>query len=311
MYYFIVNPGSRSGNGKLVWQAVEQLLEQEQIEYHVYFTAYRYHAIHLVQEILAEHTGRITLVAVGGDGTVNEVLNGITDFSRVTFGYIPTGSSNDFARSLGLPGTPEAALSNILHPKYLMKMDLGQVTCGEEAHYFAVGCGCGFDAAVCHEALRSKFKDTLNHLKLGKLTYVGIALKQLIMMRMMPITVILDGRKKLSFPRTFFATAMNCCYEGGGLKFCPKAKPTDGLFDFVAVNGLQKWQVLFLLPLAYKGWHTPFKCVHIYRAKEIEVQLTGRQAAHTDGEPYYFQGSVKISCIPQLLTMIAAKPAAR
>lgn len=306
MYYFIVNPGSRSGNGKIVWQAVEQLLEQEQVEYHVYFTAYRHHAIHLVQEILAEHPGRLTLVAVGGDGTVNEVLNGIQDFSRVTFGYIPTGSSNDFARSLGLPGTPKEALDNILHPGYLMKMDLGLVTCGNEKHYFAVGCGCGFDAAVCHEALRSKIKDTLNKLRLGKLTYVGIALKQLILIRPTPITVILDGRKRVTFPRTYFVTAMNCCYEGGGLKFAPKAAPGDGFLDLVAVEGLSKGAIVLLLPTAFKGLHTFFKCVHIYRAKEIEVLLHGRQAAHTDGEPYYFQGSVKISCIPQAITVIAA-----
>ena len=102
MYYFIVNPGSRSGRGKAVWQIVEGILEREQVEYLVFFTAYRYHATKLAREITSQKE-KLTLVTVGGDGTVNEVVDGIQDFSRVTFGYIPTGSSNDFARSLRLP----------------------------------------------------------------------------------------------------------------------------------------------------------------------------------------------------------------
>ena len=101
MYYFIVNPGSRSGNGKYVWQKAERILDQEDVEYRVFFTAYRTHATELAAEITAR-TERLTLIAVGGDGTVNEVINGIRDFSRVTLGYIPTGSSNDFARCMGI-----------------------------------------------------------------------------------------------------------------------------------------------------------------------------------------------------------------
>lgn len=117
MYYFIVNPGSRSGNGKIVWKEVEAILEQEQVEYRVYFTAYRYHATKLSKEITSGGE-KLTLVTVGGDGTVNEVIDGIQDFDKVTFAYIPTGSSNDFARSLKLPSNPETALMNILHPSY-------------------------------------------------------------------------------------------------------------------------------------------------------------------------------------------------
>ena len=117
MYYFIVNPGSRSGRGKAVWQIVEGILEREKVEYRVFFTAYRYHATKLAREITSQKE-KLTLVTVGGDGTVNEVVDGIQDFSRVTFGYIPTGSSNDFARSLRLPSAPEAALYNIQIPPF-------------------------------------------------------------------------------------------------------------------------------------------------------------------------------------------------
>ena len=252
MYYFIVNPGSRSGNGKVVWQTVEEILEQKQAEYRVYFTSYRYHATKLAREITSRGE-KLTLVTVGGDGTVNEVVDGIQDFSKVTFGYIPTGSSNDFARSLGLPSTPEAALHNILHPTYFRRIDLGLISYGSWTRRFAGSCGCGFDAAVCQEALGSPIKNALNHFKLGKLTYVGIALKQILLFRPVPVSLILDQHKKLRFPRTYFLSALNCPYEGGGLKMCPKAKADDGFLNVCVVEGLSKLTIALMFPTAYRG----------------------------------------------------------
>ena len=148
MYYFIVNPGSRSGNGKIVWKQVEAILEQEQVEYRVFFTAYRYHATKLSKEITSRGE-KLTLVTVGGDGTVNEVIDGIQDFSRVTFAYIPTCSSNAFARSLQLACNPQIARMHILHSSCFRKIDLGLMSYGTRTLRFAGSCGCGFDASVC------------------------------------------------------------------------------------------------------------------------------------------------------------------
>ena len=180
MYYFIVNPGSRSGNGRHVWKEVEEILETEDVEYRVFFTSSRCHATRLAREITARDE-RITLAAVGGDGTVSEVLSGIQDFSKVTFAYIPTGSSNDFARSLGLPSDTAAAVQNLLHPSYFRRIDLGKARLGEQALYFAVSCGCGYDAAICHAAFYSSVKKLLNRLRLGKLTYIATGIRQLLL----------------------------------------------------------------------------------------------------------------------------------
>ena len=306
MYYFIVNPSSRSGNGKSVWQAAEQILEKEQVEYQVFFTSYRYHATELAREITSRPE-KLTLIAVGGDGTINEILNGIQDFSRVTFAYIPTGSSNDFARSLGLPSIPEEAVRNILHPTYLRRIDLGQAVLENKKQYFAVSCGFGFDAAVCQEALSSRIKDFLNHLKLGKLTYVGIALKQLILCKTFPSTLILDGKEQHSFSKTFFVTGMNCCYEGGGLKLCPRANPEDGMLDVFVVENLPKLLIACMLPTAYFGKHTIFPGIHLYRTDSFELRSNTEAAFHTDGEPDVVSNRLKVSCIPSCLTIIAGK----
>lgn len=307
MYYFIVNPNSRSGNGRIIWNAVEQILEQEQAEYRVFFTSCRYHATRLAQEITSSKE-KLTLVAVGGDGTVNETVNGIQDFSRVTFAYIPTGSSNDFARSLGLPSDPREAILNILHPSRYQKIDLGLASYGDRRRYFAGSCGCGFDAAVCHEAIASHMKDVLNQFKLGKLTYIGIALKQILLFRPFPMTLTLDNGKKLRFDRTYFVSPLNCAYEGGGLKLCPKAKADDGLLDLCVVEGLSKLVIALMFPTAYVGRHTIFRGIHMYRIKTVEIHTDQTVSLHTDGEPEYVKEDVHISCIPQCLTLIAGNP---
>lgn len=306
MYYFIVNPSSRSGHGKSVWETVEQVLKEEKAEYQVSFTDHRYHATELAQKLTSQEE-KITLVALGGDGTVNEVVNGICDFSKVTFAYIPTGSSNDFARSLGLPSDPEAAIRNILRPKYLRRIDVGLAKFNGKEHRFAGSSGCGFDAAVCHEALASKFKNVLNKLKLGKLTYVGIALKQIIMSRRFVSTLVLDDDKTCQFPKTFFIAGMNCSYEGGGLKMCPEAKADDGFLDICVVEKLPRLVIALMLPTAYFGKHTIFPGIHLHRVKKMVLDFDGQVAFHSDGEPDYVQKHLEISCIPNCLTMIAGR----
>ena len=303
MYYFIVNPGSRSGNGKHVWKTVEEILEAEEVEYRVFFTSCRYHATKLAREITARDE-RLTLVAVGGDGTINEILSGIRDFSKVTFAYIPTGSSNDFARALGLPSDTAAAVQNLLHPSYFRRIDLGRARLGEQTLHFAVSCGCGFDAAICHAAFCSSVKKLLNRLRLGKLTYIATGIRQLLLSRPAPLAVTLDGHQTLRFRRTVFAAVMNCRFEGGGVRFCPRALPDDGQLDICVVEGSRLLIVpLFLLSLA--GIHGILPGVHLLRARSVELSSPRKLPLHMDGEPYFLKGKLRLDCIPGVLPLIA------
>ena len=303
MYYFIVNPGSRSGNGKHVWKTVEEILEAEEVEYRVFFTSCRYHATRLAREITARDE-RLTLVAVGGDGTVNEILSGIRDFSKVTFAYIPTGSSNDFARALELPSDTAAAVQNLLHPSYFRRIDLGRARLGEQTLHFAVSCGCGYDAAICHAAFCSSVKKLLNRLRLGKLTYIATGIRQLLLSRPAPLAVTLDGHQTLRFRRTVFAAVMNCRFEGGGVRFCPRALPDDGQLDICVVEGSRLLIVpLFLLSLA--GIHGILPGVHLLRARSVELSSPRKLPLHMDGEPYFLKGKLRLDCIPGVLPLIA------
>ena len=197
MYHIIINPASRSGRGAKIWsEQVEPALKESAVEYKTYFSKKAGEVKRLAAQITAEHAGEpdLKLIVLGGDGTVNEALQGIADPSKVILGYIPTGSSNDLARDLGISKDPKAALDLILKNTSPRAMDLGRLTYldedqPEESRLFAVSCGIGFDAAVCAEAMSSRIKDTMNRMGLGKLTYLGIALKQLITARKVSCTL--------------------------------------------------------------------------------------------------------------------------
>ena len=118
MYYIIVNPASKSGRGAKIWSILEQILDEKEIEYKVFFSREAGHVIKLVRDLSAsllspDSNSILKLIVLGGDGTLNETVQGISDFSRVEIGYIPTGSSNDMARDLKLPHDPVQILNDI------------------------------------------------------------------------------------------------------------------------------------------------------------------------------------------------------
>ena len=180
MLYFIINPHSRSGQGGAVWKEVERTMISSGLPYKVSYTSYPGHAIRLAAEIPSGTQPEPNLIAVlGGDGSLNEVLNGAHLSPYTIIGYLPTGSGNDFARGMHLPIDAKKALTHIIHPSYTDTLDFGSTTYGnqENARRFLVSSGIGYDAAVCHRINTSKLKKVFNCFHLGKLAYVilGIA----------------------------------------------------------------------------------------------------------------------------------------
>lgn len=307
MYHFIVNPNARTGLGIKVWNTLEQLLLMQKKEYQVYFTKHRFHATQIARKITSDTSvtpDTCILVALGGDGTINEVVNGIQDLSKVTLAYIPLGSSNDFARSIGLSTDPVEALLHILAFDSFREMNVGEITYGDHSRRFMVSSGMGFDAAVCHEVDFSRIKPLLNKIKLGKLSYVSIALKNLLFQTPSRLSVVIDGKQKDTFDKVYFAAAMNQRYEGGGFMFCPDAKSDDDKIDIIVAEGFSKWKVLFLLVLALSGKHAGYKGIHIYQCASADFISTKPLAVHTDGEPVLAQRIVHITTTPQKIRLL-------
>lgn len=323
MYYIIVNPASKSGKGAAVWSRLELILKEKSIEYKVFFSREAGHVIKLVQELSASllESGSdkpLKLIVLGGDGTLNEALQGIGDFDRMEIGYIPTGSSNDMARDLKLPANPETALLRILACKEPVPMDIGRLVYhsgGAQAdsppakestaqRYFTVSSGIGFDAAVCEEAITSKFKKALNKIGLGKLTYLIIALKQLIKAQKVTCDFTIDDKRTVHMSKFLFVACMNHQYEGGGFKFCPDADYRDGRLDICAVGNIPKWLVLLALPTAFKGSHYRFQGIDRYAASKIHLETSSPLWVHTDGEVSQKSSSITITCEKEKLKFL-------
>lgn len=322
MYSFLVNPASRSGRGQKYWERIKPVLEERRIPYQVFFSKGPGDMVKLSRQLTSSlplGEGDVHLVVLGGDGTANEAVQGIADFSRTRFSYIPTGSSNDLARDTGISRNPLEALECILSSARERRMDVGFL------HYntaylpeasrpvdvlppdrrFLVSSGIGFDAGVCQEAMKSRMKDFLNKVGLGKLTYLGIALKQLMRSGRDIAELIIDentpSAKNVRLPGLMFIACMSHCYEGGGFYFCPGADAADGRLDLCTVSGVPKWKVLMVLPTAFQGKHYRYHGVERYCGQTIHIRTSAPLWVHTDGEVACRSDDITVSCSKQLL----------
>lgn len=300
MYHIIINPASRSGRGLRIWQKhVEPVLKSEKVPYEVHFSTEKGGIAKTVAGLCtgSAKDAQLTLIILGGDGTINEAIQGIPSGANVTLGYIPAGSSNDLARDLGIPRKTSAALDLILHTGKPRYMDLGRLTYPDgESRRFCVSCGLGYDAAVCEEVQRSRIKTVLNKIGLGKLAYLGVALKQLFATKAISGRLSLDGSEPIDIGSILFVAGMVHRFEGGGFMFCPEADDSDGLLDLCAAGNLPKLLVLFALPTAFKGKHYRFKGITPYRAGQFILESDIPLWVHTDGEVGRRANWIAVTC---------------
>lgn len=303
MYEFIVNPQARSGMGEMIWNRLKPELRKRRTDYCVYRTKRRHHGQQIAEKLTSDGKEH-TIVVLGGDGTVNEVVNGIFRPEKVMLGYIPIGSSNDFARGLKIPKDPEQALEAVLDPRKVIPADVGVLDRPGGNRRFIVSAGIGFDAAVCHEVCVSPWKVILNRIGLGKLSYAVVALDRMIKDCPVKAVVTLENGQKRIFEKMYFAAFMNLPCEGGGFRFCPQASAEDGMLDLLVASGLTKPKMLCLLPLAFGGLHVGFKGITILRCKQVEVEADRVLALHTDGEPGFLRRRVTVGILDEKLRVI-------
>lgn len=306
MIYFIVNEHSRSGKGADVWKQLEELLKKEEVPYQVRRTEYAGHAVQIAEEISSLEDEEMKLVAVGGDGTINEVVNGIVDFEKIQFGAIPTGSGNDFARGLGILETPQEILLRILESKGTKRIDIGSVSwegC-EKPRLFLISSGVGMDALVCKKALTSKLKKILNRLHLGKLTYLLITIQTILSMQTADTRVVIDQNRKTLYKNQIFSAAMNFRAEGGGIPMAPDADAQDGLLSVCTIHGIPKLLTFFVLPFLVAAKHERFRGVKIENCTACDLYMNKPLVLHTDGEYCGDVTEAHFKCLPGKLRIL-------
>lgn len=307
MYYFIVNPNAGGGFGLKIWNKVERYLETEGVSYHIHMTEGAGQAAGYAAQITRGCREPRVIVVVGGDGTFNEVLDGICLSALITMGYIPAGNGNDLARGLKLPHSPMKGIRQILHPKYFKQIDYGVVTYGEEAvrhRRFIVSAGIGLDAAVCQSRNYSVCRSCLERLGFRRAAYLWIALRQYLKARPVKGYLLLDGVKRVEFNNIYFVSAQLQPYEGGGFRFSPSALYNDGVLDLCVLSHSSKWEVFLIALRAYlkRGKN---KGMRIYHCREARIHLDRPMAVHVDGENCQYQTEIEVRCIERAIRMIA------
>ena len=337
--FFIVNTTSGAGRSMDVWRRISACLRKNKIPYKAYETKGKGHAGLLAEKISALPQDKIYLIIVGGDGTINEVLNGITDFEKVRFGVIPAGSGNDFSRGAGMKGKTLKRLDHILEQvkkDCYRELDLGEVSAPgmEKPRIFGISSGLGMDAEVCKRTITSPIKPFLNQLHIGQLTYLFLTVSTLFTMESVPyqIKYYPDDNNKEKTPtcigsgegmkqsfksaamtytlarqdkgKMIFLAAMNFYAEGGGVPMAPDASAEDGKLSFSIAKNIPKRKTFFFLPLLAAGKQKLIRGFEISDFYGAEVRLEKAVAIHTDGEYCGDFREVRFRCLKKQLKLI-------
>ena len=251
MFAFIVNPTSGNNLGIAASKVIGEFCEYKNINYRIRYTEKKNDAIRIANEF---KNSDVTIFSVGGDGTLNEVVNGLAN-SRAKLGIIPVGSGNDFYRTF----------------KDLKeeKIDLGKVN----DRYFINVASLGLDADAAAYA---------NKIKNGKLSNGSVYLLSLIheFLKFKSIDIDINGKLKDST----ILTVCNAKYYGGGFKIAPKAKLNDGLFDIIDVKSLKKLEIINLVMQLMKAKHLDNKAVNFYQTDKLSVRSNILLNCNVDGE---------------------------
>jgi diacylglycerol kinase (ATP) len=236
----------------------------------------------------ATDLGHDRVIVVGGDGTVQEVLNGLMaagvgpDGGPPTLGIVPGGSGNDLARSLGLPKAPLEALAVALGDR-TQPLDLGRAVHDGMVRYFAAAGGTGFDAQVAftmagrpHAWQRGRigyFLSTLNELRRFRNRELRLRLAGV------------GGAREVD-GRFLFVAFANGAFYGGGMQICPDASTSDGQLDVCLVGDISRLGALRELPGIYRAAHVDHPLVEIVRVRELRIEGQAETRVHLDGEPF-------------------------
>ncbi len=276
----IVNPVAGAGGTARKWPLIRERLKTLGLRFEHEITEASGHAVELARN--AAGKGYDLMVAVGGDGTINEVVNGIyhaDGLSRISLGIIGTGTGSDYIRSVGLPRNHEVACQNLLRPRKLV-LDIGVVEYSEKGNrlkrLFVNFAGLGFDAEVAKAT-------TLKYKALGSLpSYLMGLLSTFVSYDNKRVVLRLDGETVEKKVCTVLMS--NGKYGGGGMLTAPDADLADGWLDVLIIDDLSKVDLLRSLPRIYRGTHLSHPKVSLKRVQRVEIESQEAMALQADGE---------------------------
>lgn len=287
-FAFIVNPAAGSGRVRRHWPQIEAELRRRDVRWQAFFTEGVGHATALARAACDD--GFDAVVAVGGDGTLNEVVNGAVG-SDVPVGLIPLGTGVDFSRTTRVPRDPCAALDVILAGR-VRRVDVGIVN----GRYFCNVAGTGFDVTVAERVNQYSSKSG------GVIPYIKAVFETLSSYKNVRFRITVD--QQVFEVTSLLMAVANARYYGGGFKICPDADIHDGRFDVCIVGDIGKLTTVVLLPSAFAGIHRIHPKVTFARGRRVVVEGPSELRVQVDGElignlPASFE--IREAALPMLL----------
>jgi diacylglycerol kinase (ATP) len=282
----VVNPVAGRGRAQRRLAEVVRIFRGTRARVDVVLTPAPGEATRLARDAVEEGYARV--VAVGGDGTVHEVVNGIVD-SSVELAIVPMGSANDFAAALGIGPWPEAARLALTAGARQVDMAIAN------GRAFANCVGVGVDAATVRRLERHRRV-------VGRLAYFSAALRTILTYRPRPVRVQMDGRTIEG--RHMLVVASNGQWFGNGMRIAPGAAVDDGLLDVCFVGDTSPLESVRLLARVYRGTHVGHEKVRIERAREILIEQDSALPVQLDGE-LMRADRVEVRCMPGALAVVA------
>ncbi|HLR21668.1 MAG TPA: diacylglycerol kinase family protein [Tissierellaceae bacterium] len=264
---FIINPTAGGGRAKDLKALIEKSMEEHKLSYDIILTTRSKEAIEIVQ-----NSPHYKVIAVGGDGTVNEVAKGLINRKFGVLGILPGGTGNDLSRSLNIPLDPLDAIDCIVNGK-MRNVDIGIIN----GYPFLNIASFGFDAEVVH--ITKKIKTRIK----SNIAYILGVLITLIRFRKKEVVLEINGKRYKE--KVVLLAAGNGKFYGGGLKVLPNARLLDDYLDLCLVKNVNKLFILFLFPTIFKGNHIKYrKYVSTYKAKNIRIISEEDIYFNLDGE---------------------------
>jgi len=305
-YKIIVNPISGRGAGAQSVEPIRRELDIHRLDYDLVLTERPWHAAELAGQ--AVHAGFDVVVAVGGDGTANEVINGLVQARRqgigeAAMGHLPVGRGNDFGYGIGVPADiPDGC--RVLALDRRLRIDVGLVTGGlyPQGRYFGNGVGIGFDAVVGFEAVKLKRLS-------GFPSYIVAALKTIFLYYRAPL-VELDYDGHLSQMKALMVSVMNGRRLGGGFMLAPDGRIDDGLFDLTLARQVSRPTIFALLFKFMAGTQAGHPAIATTQTGCLIVTaLQGVLPAHADGETLCIDGTrLSLEIVPGALEVLTEMP---
>lgn len=292
----VVNPASGGGRTLRHWPGSADLMRALGVDFDVHFTTAPGDATSAVRAALRDGARRI--VSVGGDGTLNEVMNGFFDESGesladdAVLGVVPSGTGSDFRRTAGIPAAPTAAI-RLLGNGHTRRVDAGRIDFDDGTRrYFLNIADCGIAGEIVARVNRNRYKGGGAR---GSAVFLWETLAVLLRYGSREVRVVIDGEELERSVQS--VVVANGRYFGGGMRIAPHAQLDDGLFDVVIVGATSRVRSMTSMPALYRGSHISRPGVEVRRGRTIRVEHRGRPLLFdVEGE--------QIGCTPAAITCL-------